>query len=209
MRNDSSGLVYLIVRNRPLRERLARLLNACGLRAEAYDSIDTLLRFHRDMEPSCAVVEVGAPDSTAVDLHADLARRGVRLPVLYLVTARKLPTDTIELGGAEFLSKPVDSARFVEWIRAALAPIGKEPSATADWLSGLTAREREVLELITSGLSNKEIGRRLGISHRTVEVHRQHILSKSGARNALELASLLRGADLQTPGRHSQAHAEG
>jgi FixJ family two-component response regulator len=132
------------------------------------------------------------------ELHAELNRRGCQLPVIYLTAFGDIPMTVraMKAGAVDFLTKPVDGATLIERVQAALqrsCELLDRQGALANQrqrLAQLTPREREVMLLAVAGHSNKIIAKRLGISHRTVEIHRAHVLQKSGTANTLELAQL-------------------
>jgi RNA polymerase sigma factor (sigma-70 family) len=121
-------------------------------------------------------------------LQDELARRGAALPIIFLTARGDIPTtvQAMKAGAADFLTKPVEGKLLLERVQAALAR-SHEAHNERKRLATLTDREREILRLAIAGHPNKEIARRLGISHRTVEVHRSRILAKTGA-SLLELS---------------------
>jgi len=119
-------------------------------------------------------------------------------PVIFLTGHADIPTTVhaIKEGALDLLTKPVDGTELIERVQAALekdVELRRKSSATRalrERLDALTAREREILVLAAAGMPNKEIARRLGISHRTVEIHRARVMQKTGAANVIELSRI-------------------
>ena len=133
-----------------------------------------------------------------LQLQAELARRHIALPLIFLTGHGDIPMSVraIKAGAIDFLTKPVMARELRESLRVALRESERrdlqdeERRAAQARLSQLTQREREVMHLAIQGQANKEIARHLGISHRTVEIHRSRIRDKTGASTLLELADL-------------------
>jgi FixJ family two-component response regulator len=139
-------------------------------------------------------------------LQEELSRRGILLPVIFLTGHGDIPMSVraIKAGAVDFLTKPVTREKLLGGVRSAiqlgekmLARIVKNQQ-TQSLLTDLTEREREVMSLAVVGHPNKEIARRLGISHRTVEIHKSKIMSKTGAINLLDLARIAQDGGLET-----------
>ena len=132
------------------------------------------------------------------ELQAELIRRGFKLPIIFLTAHGDIPMTVraMKAGAKDFLTKPIDGTELLERVHAVLedekisASQRKTHNKACRSLEALTQREHEVMMLALAGHTNKAIARQLGISHRTVELHRSHILQKTGAANMLELAQL-------------------
>lgn len=202
-----------------LRRSLSALLQEAGLKVAGYDSAESFLQTadHSD----CIVSEVDLPGASGLDLQAALARRLIRSPLLFIV-GRLEPLRVIEAmkaGAFDVLMKPIDPVFFVRCVERALAQSARvgdakiRQAAMRTRLAELTPRESEVLNLAIVGWPNKEIARHLGISHRTVEVHRRQILRKTEASSLLEIAGLMgtgtMGSDERvTSQRHSSTSGD-
>lgn len=199
--------VFVVDDDAAVRDSLSLLLKTDGLAVEAYDSAESFLAALLPNRSGCLVLDMRMSGMSGLDLQEELARRGMHLPIVFLTAHGDIPMTVraMKAGAADFLTKPVDGATLLERIKAALARsrAGREEEATRrqarDKLSELTEREQEILALAVSGFSNKEIARRLGISYRTVEVHRSHIFFKTAAANLLELAQLVAASGLSLP----------
>ncbi len=194
----SSSVVYIVDDDAAVRDSLALLCETAGFPVECYDSAEAFLAGHHANRRGCVVLDVRLPRMSGLQLHEELIRRECRLPVIYLTAHGDIPmtVQAMKAGAADFLPKPVDGALLLDRIRAALA-LGSDdadsiaaPSGRRERLQRLTAREREIMLLVVAGHSNKVVAKRLGISFRTVEIHRSRILRKTGAANLLELVRL-------------------
>lgn len=151
--------------------------------------------------PACVLLDVLMPGKSGLEVLKELNARGSSSPVIMISGSADIPmaVDAIRHGALDFIEKPFDPEHIVKRVRAALEASGARAEARvggerADEIAGadaLTPREREVLTLISSGQSNKEAGRQLGISPRTIEVHRARIMEKLGAKNAADLVRIV------------------
>jgi FixJ family two-component response regulator len=190
--------VFIVDDDVAVRDSLSLLCETAGLRAECFDSAQAFLAAYRPEQPGCLVLDVRMPGMSGPQLHEELANHGDPLPIIYLTAYGDIPmtVQAIKAGAADFLTKPVNGALMVERILAAIEDdVAKRQrkAALSDQcvrLAQLTDREREIMTFAVAGDSNKAIAKRLGISHRTVEIHRSHILQKTGANSVLELAKL-------------------
>lgn len=191
-------IVYIVDDDAAVRDSLALLCETAGLQVECHASGESFLAALRPGEPGCLVLDVRMERMSGPELHAELNRRGSQLPVIYLTAHGDIPMTVraIKAGALDFLTKPVDGAALLDRVQAAVRRdcdrLGRQ-AAQADRCRGLaelTPREREIMALALAGLANKHIARQLGISHRTVEIHRSRILHKTGTASLLELAQL-------------------
>jgi FixJ family two-component response regulator len=190
--------VFIVDDDVAVRDSLSLLCETAGLRVACFDSAQAFLAAYRPEQPGCLVLDVRMPGMSGPQLHEELASQGDTVPIIYLTAFGDIPmtVQAMKAGAVDFLTKPVDGARMVERIQAAIQTDmanRRRNAALADRcarLAQLTEREREIMTFAVAGDSNKAIGKRLGISHRTVEIHRSHILQKTGANSVLELAKL-------------------
>lgn len=141
------------------------------------------------------------------ELQAELARRNVSLPVIFLTAHGDIPTTVraIKSGAVDFLTKPIDGSVLLQRIRETIELSARMQEKAVlshslrERLDALTEREREVMGLAAAGHPNKEIARRLGISHRTVEIHRARVMNKLGATNLIELSRIAEACGLVPP----------
>lgn len=191
--------VFLVDDAAAVRETLAKLIEMSGLAVETYASAEAFLESYDPGRPGCLVLDLKMPGMSGIELQAELGRRGIGLPIIFLTAFGDIPTTVraIQAGAVDFLTKPVQAKPFLERIQAALAQdIHRYERAqaamdAASRLDRLSPREQEVAALLVAGHANKEIARKLGISHRTVEMHRARIMDKTRAANLIQLARLL------------------
>jgi len=185
----------------PVREALTQVLEGARLRVEAFASAEAFLAALRPGKRGCLLLDVSLPGRSGPELQAALAARGLELPIIFITGRGDVATSvrTLKAGAFDFLEKPVSAKILLERVSAALKLERRQhtQAATAraarERIARLTPREREIMALVAAGHSSKDIARRMGISHRTVEVHRGHIMQKTGARNTLDLARLSSG----------------
>lgn len=197
--------VYVVEDAAALAGALARLLEDADLPVQVFDSAETFLAALRPGARGCLVLDLKLPGLGGLELQARLNEFGSDLPVIFLTGCGRVRTSVraLKAGAFDFLEKPVAPLLLLDRVRGALAESRKRHAAkvaaaqAASRVQRLTAREREVLRYVTSGRSSKEIARHLGVSHRTVEVHRAHIMEKTGSHNVVDLISIehaLRGS---------------
>lgn len=195
----TTATVFFVDDDQAVRESMALLLESADLDARCYDSAKAFLEAITPDQPGCLVLDLRMPGMSGLDLQAELGRRDVHLPIIFLTAMGSIP-DTVralKAGAVDFLTKPFDAASLLDCIRGAMERDRLARQADAAMhsarsrLAGLTEREREILDLALSGNPNKVIAGKLGISPRTVEVHRSHIFLKTGTTTLLELARLL------------------
>ena len=195
-----AATIFVVDDDAQLCATLALLLESRGFKVYAYPSAEAFLAEYRPVWPGCIVLDVGMPGMDGLTLQDALADRGVNLPIIFLTGEGDVPeaVKAIKGGALDFLRKPVSSDQLLERIDAALRygherhdEIARKERAL-EWLGRLTRREREILVLLVSGMSNKKIGQKLEISHRTVEVHRSRIMEKMQADSLPELIETAR-----------------
>jgi len=183
-----------------IRDALAWLAQSRGLEARGHaggqaflDAIGT-----PDPDGDCVLLDVRMPDMNGIAVFDQLVARGLlaRLPVIFLTGHGDVPmaVDSLKRGAFDFFEKPFNDNVLMDRVEEALAASRKsaESAAVQARLATLSVREREVLDLILAGMMNKVVADKLGISMRTVEVHRAHIFDKMQVKTAVELAGLLK-----------------
>ena len=186
-----------------MRRSLALLLTSFGLAAETYDCAEDLLARVERMAPGCIVVDVRMPGMDGLELQHVLQDRGYTFPVL-VVTGHAdvgLAVKAMKAGALDFIEKPYTEAALIESVRGALARVADERQsgmvveAARARIAVLTPRERDVLGRLVDGRPNKVIAHELGISPRTVEIHRANMMEKLACRSLAEAVRLAIAAE--------------
>src|SRR5215218_7381960 len=194
--------IHIVDDDEAVRDSLVALVEAAGLSAKAYASAIELLTSPGGLAADCLVADIRMPEMDGLELQQELKRRGMAMPLI-LITGHAdggLAVQGMKVGVTGFLEKPCEGERLLASITEALKQGARkpranvEPNLAADRLAALTGREREIVDRLVAGLSNKEIARELGISYRTVEVHRARIMDKTQARSFSQLVRLALGA---------------
>ena len=187
--------VHVVDDDEAVRDSIAELASSVGLAAVTYASArDFLARYEAD-KPGCLVLDVRMAHMSGPALQEELIALGARIPIVFISGHGDIPVaiKTIKAGAVDFVQKPYRDQQLLDSINEALRrdTAAREASQTAarfgERRATLTDREREVLDLVVKGMSSKAIARTLGISFRTVEVHRSHILEKMDVRTVPEL----------------------
>jgi RNA polymerase sigma factor (sigma-70 family) len=190
--------VFIVDDDPAMRDALAQLLETAGLRVETYANGAAFLAASKYRQAGCVVLDVAMPGMSGYEVQTALSKRGSPLPVIFLTGHGDVPmaVHAVQTGAMDFLEKPVQGEVLLERVRHALA-LDEERRQSETYtqeirqrLARLSAREREVVTLVVSGLSSKEIAQQLGLSHRTVETHRMHVMYKMGAANLAELITM-------------------
>ena len=203
-------VVYVVDDEDVVRDSFAWLLRSRRLLSQAFSSAEGFEAFLAEQAPGwptapvCLLLDVRMPGMSGLVLFERLAERGLlaALPVLFLTGHGDVPSAVaaVKAGAFDFVEKPFSNNALVDRLVLALQASGEELqrrhalAAVGRTLAGLTEREAEVMQLVVAGRPNKLIADELGISVRTVEVHRARVFEKMNVKSAVELANLLRGA---------------
>jgi RNA polymerase sigma factor (sigma-70 family) len=190
--------VYVVDDDAAVRDSLALMLGLAGYRTALFADAEALLLAWRAEWAGCVVADLRLPGRSGTELQTELHNRGSTLPVVIITAHGDVPAAraAFHAEAVDFIEKPFDQAQLRAAIEKAFAREGhrlslaEERAADAARLAALTPREREVLEHAARGLHAKEIAAALGISPRTVEVHKTRIMEKLGVRNVAELVRL-------------------
>jgi FixJ family two-component response regulator len=191
-------LVIVVDDDASMRSALRRLLTMGGFGVELYGSGAEFLANVGAHRPECILLDVSMPSMSGLEVQASLNQRRAGLPVIFLTGSADIPIAVAAMreGAVDFIEKPFDNDDLLARVRAAIDQYRHHRGADAerkialDRINTLTVREREVLELVVSGQTSKEIARVLGSSHRTVEIHRRHLMEKMGAPSLADLIRL-------------------
>ena len=199
MTDASAATVHLVEDDDSVRRALGRLIEAAGHRVENHASAEDFLVSWDPAARGCAVVDLTLPGVDGLRLQSRIEAESAGFPVVFLTGTGSIEKSVAAMkgGAVDFLTKPVDGARLLAAIEAALS---REAEGHEDRVAGrrfeenlarLTPREAEVLDCVVEGLLNKQIADRLGMAEKTVKIHRGRVMQKLGARTLGQLVGLV------------------
>ena len=197
-KGDPRQLVYVIDDDAAVRDSMGMLLESADLPYRCFDSAQGFLQEHDGSQRGCLVLDIRMPGMTGIDLQQRLSEIGSSLPIIFITGHGDVPmaVEAMRRGAFDFLRKPVNEEGFIERIANAFE------RETGDWrqkldreqarqrIATLSEREREGFELVAEGLANKLVASELGISERTVEVHRSQVMKKLDAKTLAQLVRI-------------------
>lgn len=192
--------VYVVDDDAAVRRSCTILLQAHGFKAVACESASAFLDTYDDAEEACLVLDIRMPGMTGLDLQAHLIDQGISIPIIMLTGHGDVPAavTAIKAGAIDFIEKPADANALLSALEEAKSVLRDKPRRVVPpaevqaRLELLTEREREVLDQLILGRLNKEIAESLGISQRTVEIHRARVREKMQARGISDLIMMLK-----------------
>jgi len=200
--------VYIVDDDDSIRAAIQGLLKSVGLRSQSFANADEFLRSERSNGPSCMVLDVRLPGVSGLDVQRTLAEVGIQIPIIFITGHGDIPmtVKAMKSGAVEFLTKPFRDQDLLDAIQQALDRdrINRQQQSETSQLEGryrtLSAREREVMALVVSGLLNKQIASELGTSEITVKIHRRQVMRKMEAGSLADLVRFAEKIKLR-PGR--------
>lgn len=177
------------------RDALSSLFRSVGLGVQAFASAEDLLKYPIPSAPSCLVLDIILPKLNGFELQVELDRLGNRIPIIFMTGYGDIPMSVkaMKAGAIDFLTKPLRDHQMLEAVTRALDRDQKRRTEErrAEQIKSrfdtLTEREREVMSLVTAGLMNKQVASEIGISERTVKIHRGHVMRKMGTESLADL----------------------
>lgn len=197
--NQELPIVFIVDDDEAVRNSLRLLVKSVGLTATALASAQEFLASYDPLQPGCLVLDVRMPGMSGLDLQQRLNLRGAVIPVIFITGHGDVPmaVEAMQQGAFDFLQKPFRDQDLMDRIQRALqkdranrAELGQR-SRIREQRETLTPREREVLTLVTSGKANKVMAADLGLSQRTIEIHRARVMEKMGASSLAHLVRMV------------------
>ncbi|HEX5162301.1 MAG TPA: response regulator transcription factor [Steroidobacteraceae bacterium] len=190
-----------------VRNAMRSLLKSVGLESALYASAQEFLAAYQPAQPGCLVLDIRMPGMSGLELQQQLNLRGAVIPVIFMTGHGDIPmaVEAMQHGAFDFLQKPFRDQDLLDRIQRAIAKDAEQRQSLGEHerikshLETLTAREREVLDLLTQGKQNKAIAQDLGVSPRTIEIHRARVMEKMAAQSVAQLVRMM--LDLQHAAR--------
>jgi RNA polymerase sigma factor (sigma-70 family) len=202
--------VFVVDDGPALCETLSSLFRSVGMQVKLFASAVEFLQHKRADEVSCLVLDIRLPGVSGLDFQAELQKANIRTPIIFMTGHGDIPMSVraMKAGAVDFLAKPFRDQDMLDAVAAALKRDEevREAESANKALHGafeqLTAREREVMALVTSGLMNKQVAARLGLSEITVKIHRGQAMRKMKAKSLADLVRMAEALGLHPPAVH-------
>jgi FixJ family two-component response regulator len=196
---SKSPVVMVVDDDGGVRNAMRALLKSVGLSATLFASAQEFLAGYDPQQPGCLLLDIRMPGMSGMELQQELNLRGAVVPVIFMSGHADIPmaVEAMQHGAFDFLQKPFRDQDLLDRIQRAIAKDGERRVALGERtrinarLESLTDREREVLDLLTKGKQNKMIAQDLGVSPRTIEIHRARVMEKMDAQSIAELVRMM------------------
>jgi RNA polymerase sigma factor (sigma-70 family) len=196
--NEPAPTVFIVDDDAAIRFAMQALMDSVNLNHEIFASADEFLEKITSQRPGCLVLDIRMPGLGGLELQDELIRRGNTLPIIFITGHGDVPmaVEAMQKGAVDFIQKPFRDQELLDRIRQALATDEERREEqqqhveVANRLERLTNREREVFDLVVTGKPNKVIAYELGVSQRTVEIHRARVMEKMQARSLADLVKM-------------------
>ena len=198
MKSAAVPTVFIVDDDRGMRQAVQDLVESVGLRAESFATALEFLNRQPTSDPSCLVLDVRLPQMSGLDFQRLLTEIGMQIPIIFITAHGDVPMSVraLKSGAVEFLTKPFRDQDLLDAVQQALQRdrAAREDQAAVQELQerfrALTAREREVMGLVVSGMLNKQIASEIGASEATVKIHRGNVMQKMHAGSLIDLVRI-------------------
>ena len=196
---NKNPVVMVVDDDSGVRNAMRALLKSVGLNSILFSSAQEFLDGYDPLQPGCLLLDIRMPGKSGMELQQELNLRGAVIPVIFMSGHADIPmaVEAMQHGAFDFLQKPFRDQDLLDRIQRAIAKdaerrvaLGEQTRIKAH-LESLTEREREVLDLLTLGKQNKVIAQDLGVSPRTIEIHRARVMEKMNAQSVAELVRMM------------------
>jgi FixJ family two-component response regulator len=195
---DARPTIFVVDDDASVRDAISNLLESVGLQAKVFESTEAFWKAPRPSAPSCLVLDVRLPGVGGLEFQEQLAKANVSIPIIFITAHGDVPMTSraMKAGAIEFLMKPFQKE---ELLAAIHHGIERDRVRRQEWaaisvlqtrVEQLTPREREVMDLVVTGMINKEIGAQLGLSEVTIKIHRSRLMQKMEASSFAELVRM-------------------
>lgn len=190
--------VFVVDDDPSMRRALTNLFQSVGLKVEAFGSAREILQSKLPAVPGCLVLDIRLPGTSGFDLQADLIKANIQTPIIFITGHGDIPMTVraMKSGAVDFLSKPVRDQDMLDAVQAAIErdrkrrDAEKSVSGVRSRFESLSARQRDILSLVASGLMNKQVAAELGLAEITVKIYRGQIMRKMGAKSLADLVRM-------------------
>ena len=196
--NQTEATVFVVDDDEAVRKGLRLLLKSVSINTKTFASAQEFLDAYDPSEPGCMVLDVRMPGMSGLDLQTHLKEEGIEIPIVIITGHGDVPmaVRAVKMGAVDLIEKPFRDQVLLECVQRAITLDRKqrkdraERAAIEERLSRLTPRERQIMSMVVDGKANKVIARELGLSQKTVEFHRAHVMAKTAAGSVAELVRL-------------------
>jgi len=198
---ESKDTIFIVDDDPEMCNSLQRLFESVNLPTQTYLTADEFLGAYNPQSPGCLILDIRMPGMSGMELQEKLQADGIEIPIIVITAHGDIPmaVQAMKNGAIDFIEKPFRAQPLLDRVQQALEDDARkrwaraEREALNDQLQKLTKREREIMELLVTGKSSKEIANQLSISRNTVDIHRAHIMQKMGIETITELVIMMHG----------------